>query len=449
MSDKRILTNPSPAEMPPSADVVIIGGGPAGTGALWALERAHPGIRIVLIEKGRQLASGASNASLENFRTAWNALCNVRLMERSIHIFHHADEFFGEVTQLGVKVRGYLFCGFNADHAAKLKSDVDHYHALGLSHLEYLEDDEVQHRFGWLGKKLIAAKYDPQAGWIDSYALVNALAKGGKNATILQEIADVTIRVVSGRVVGVDTPNGAIAAPAVLIAAGADSRPIARSAGVELPIVMRPRQSFTTPWRHPEFPADGPMVIGSAPFPHVRPEAQTGAIFGWEYSWNDKKSREPGEPAQRELTDPVYPTDQWKDPRFPSLALTLFARQFGHEVGGFASNQYLRGVDHRAGYYVYRDDTAAYERAANGEHIPYESQRAILDEHPEVIGLFLSIAHVGHGIMSAPAAGEIVAAKILRQSLPDPVFADFGYNVHFVENDSSGLASDEAVADSS
>jgi hypothetical protein len=177
----------------------------------------------------------------------------------------------------------------------------------------------------------------------------------------------------------------------------------------------------------------------------VRPEAQTGAIFGWEYSWNDKKRRAPGEKAERELIDPVYPTDLWKDPRFPSMLLALFARQFGHTSGGFASGQYLRGVDHRAGYYVYRDESAAYEVGTNGEHIPYESQRAILDEHPDVAGLFLSIAHVGHGIMSAPAAGEIIASKVLRQPLPDPVYADFGYSVHFVEHDSSGLASDEAL----
>lgn len=445
MAENRVFTNPGPSQMPSTADVVIIGGGPAGCGALWALERAQPGIRAVLIERGHQLGSGASNASLENFRTAWNSPCNAVMMARSIEVFHNPEEYFGEGVSVGARTRGYLFCGFTEKQAAKLRADVDHLHSIGLTHAQYLDHDEVQKQFGWLGKNLIAAKYDPKAGWLDSYALVMALASTARNAIILQEIPSASIVVENGRVTGVSTPNGTISTPNVIIANGADARATGRTAGVELPVMMRPRQSFTTGWRHAEFPADGPMVIGAAPFQHVRPEAQTGAIFGWEYSWNDKKRRAPGERSERELIDPIYPTDYWKDPRFPSMLLTIMARQFGHTSGGFSSGQYLRGVDHRAGYYVYRDDSAAYEVGADGRHIPYESQRAILDEHPEVAGLFLSIAHVGHGIMSSPAAGEIIASKVLRQPLPHPVYADFGFNVHYVEHDSSGLASDEAA----
>jgi len=435
----------TPAEFPSTADVIVIGGGPAGAGALWALERAHPGIKSVLIEQAPQLGSGASNASLENFRSIWNARCNVVMMNRSIEIFMNPDEYFGEGTQLGVKQRGYLFCGMTEKQAAKLRSDVEHLHDIGLSHAEFLDAAAIRSRFPWLNKSVIAGKYDPHAGWLDSYALISAFARAAKNASVLLNVAKVEIRVANGKVEGVQTPSGFIASPNVLIAAGAESRNIGRTAGVELPIVMRPRQSFTTPWRHPEYPEDGPMLIGPPPFPHVRPEAQTGAIFGYEYSWNDKRRRVPGERAKRELIDPVYPADVWKDPRFPSITLYLFARLFGDTTGGFASPQYSRGIDHRAGYYVYRDETAAYEIAADGTHVPYESQRAILDEHPEISGLFLSIAHVGHGIMSSPAAGEVIASKILQQPLSDPAYADFGYNVHFVENDSSGLASDEAV----
>lgn len=443
MFAKRILSMPTAEDLPRSADVVILGGGPAGAGALWAITRAAPGIRAVLIERSAQLASGASNASLENFRTIWNARCNAVMMQRSLHIFQNADEFFGEGTQLGVKQHGYLFCGMTERQAARLKSDVAHLHSIGLAHAEYLDAAAVQARFPWVGERVIGAKYDPRAGWLDSYALVQAMARAAQGALILQDVPAVSIVVEGGRVTGVQLPAGRIDTPRVVIAAGAESRAIGRTAGVELPIVLRPRQSFTTPWRHPEFPPDSPMLIGPAPFPHVRPEAQTGAIFGWEYSWNSKAVTH-GE-AHRELIDPVYPVDVWKDARFPSMALALFSRQFGHTRGGFASPQYLRGVDHRAGYYVYRDDSAAYETDASGLRRPYESQRAILDAHPECQGLFLSIAHVGHGIMSAPAAGEIIAERVLGLPDADPTHADFGFSIPFVEHDSSGLASDEAV----
>jgi glycine/D-amino acid oxidase-like deaminating enzyme len=99
----------------------------------------------------------------------------------------------------------------------------------------------------------------------------------------------------------------------------------------------------------------------------------------------------------------------------------------------------MRSIYHNIGYYVYRDATTAYRTNADGSRTPYESERAILDAHPDVPGLFLSIAHVGHGVMSAPAGGEIIAAKVLGQPLPDPIFADFGIDVPWVAHDENAL----------
>jgi hypothetical protein len=249
-------------------------------------------------------------------------------------------------------------------------------------------------------------------------------------------VQDVTIQVQGGKVTGIKTPQGIIAAPKVLIAAGAGAVRVGRTAGVELPLISRPRQSFTTPYRH--FPHESPMIIGTAPHPHTHPEAGSGAIFGWEYHWNAKHAT--GDGHADGLIDPIYPLDKLKDPRFPSVTLALLARQFGYAEGeGFADPRYLRGIRHSIGYYVYRNHTAAYRTQPDGSRLPYDSERAILDEHPAVSGLFLSIAHVGHGIMTSPASGEIIAAKILGLPLPHPRFADFGLEVTWVEYDENAL----------
>jgi len=272
--------------------------------------------------------------------------------------------------------------------------------------------------------RAIAGKYDPIAGWLDSHALVYAFAKNAPLCQVVLDVAETRIEVESGHVIGVWTPYGHISTPNVIIAAGAGARQVGRTAGVELPIVVRPRQSFTTPWRHETFPEHAPMLISSSPFAHVRPEAQTGAIFGHEYGWNNKHLKADGEPVRDYLIDPIYPVDSLKDPRFPSVTLAILARQFG---GSFDNPRYLRGVDHRINYYVYREHS-------------HHSQRAIIDAWREIDGLFLSIAHVGHGIMSSPAAGEIIAAKVLNLPLSDPSYADFGVDVPFVEYDSGGLS---------
>jgi len=62
-----------------------------------------------------------------------------------------------------------------------------------------------------------------------------------------------------------------------------------------------------------------------------------------------------------------------------------------------------------------------------------------------VEGLFMSVAHVGHGIMSAPATGEIMASLLLDQPLPDPDYAAFKLNVPSVEYDIGGLGASETT----
>jgi len=426
--------------VPAAADIIIIGGGPAGAGAAGALRRAQPDLSIVLLEGNPTLAAGASMASLENFRTCWAAPALAKLMQRSRHIFLNPAAYLGEGVQLGVKQQGYLFCGMTERDAQRLRGEVAHLHAIGLTYIEFLDAAEVQHRYPWLGRRVIAAKYDPTAGWLDSNALIHALAKSADH--IITGVQGVRITTAGGRITGVQTADGAIAAPVVVIAAGAGARAIGRTAGVDLPLVARPRQSFTVAKRHPEFPADAPMLIGAPPFPHVRPEARDGAIFGCEYQWNARRVTGAADTA---LTDPPQPVSQWKDPRFPSLTLGLLHRQFGSPTGdpggGFAHPAYLRGIDHRAGYYTYRDGTNAYLTTAAGRRVPYDSQRAIIDAVPGVDGLFASVAHVGHGVMSAPAAGEILAARVLGQPLPEPEFAAFGYAVPFIDHDDGGLSS--------
>jgi glycine/D-amino acid oxidase-like deaminating enzyme len=444
MTTQQPISSSDRHEMPRTADVIVIGGGPAGTAALWAIERLAPGTKSVLIEKTDHLGAGSSLASLENYRTCWPSLCMARQMQCSVEILHHADEYLGEDAKqsIGMKERGYLWCAFNERQANVLQADVKHLHDMGMAHIEYLNAPEVAYRFGWVGPKVIAAKYDPTAGWLDSNALIHRYAQSARSARILLGVPDVQICLENGRITGVKTPNGDIASDKVIIAAGGGSVAVARTAGLKLPIVLRPRQSFTTEGRHDEFPTDAPMIIGSAPFPHVRPEASSGAIFGWEYTWNNKQAGPDygTNEAHDAILDPVYPVDRLKDPRFPSITLALLARQFGHKDGqGFANSRYMRGIHHNIGYYVYRDATTAYRTDPGGAQRPYESERAIVDAYPGVEGLYISVAHSGHGIMSSPAAGEIIASKVLDKPFPDPIFSQFGVDVPWVEYDENAL----------
>ena len=444
MGASRITDASDSNAFPTTADVVILGGGPAGTAAAWALHRADPTLRVVLLEQSDRLGAGSSTASLEAFRSCWPCIPMMRQMQRSLEVFHYADDYLGEgaAQAIALKQQGYLFCAFAPQQVDAFRRDVARLHTIGLTHIELLEGDNLRARFGWLGDRVIAAKFDPIAGWLDSNALIHRYTAQAQSARIVLGVEDVQLCIEGGRVTGVSTPHGTIASPRVVIAAGADSRRVGRTAGIDLPIVVRPRQSFTTAWRHAEFPSNGPLVIGASPYPHVRPESQVGAMFGWEYGWHNKHA-DPVSRADRSatmLTEPVYPPDKFKDPRFPSLTLALLARQFGHAPGqGFADPRYLRGVHHNVGNYVYRDASQAHRVLPDGSTRPYESERAIIDTVPGIDGLVVSVAHVGHGIMTSPASGEIAACKVLGQPLTDPTYADFGFDVTWVEYDEAVL----------
>jgi len=423
-----------------NADVVVIGGGPAGAAAVWALGRSAPHLKVVLLERNAQMATGSSLASLECFRSCWPIECNKQQMVRSIEVFTHADEYLGESAQqaLGLKMQGYLFCGFSATHAASFKGDVARLHAIGLSHIQYLDEAEVQKRFGWLGPRVTSAKFDPQAGWLDSNALTSRMAYSNRSAQMIFNTHDVRILTEGGRVVGVESSQGVIHTPCVVLANGAWARAVGQTAGADVPVVVKPRQSVTVHQRHAAFPSDGPMVIGSGP--HVRPEAGKGAIFGWEYKRTPRNLPLNVAHGEDYLLDPYAPIDALKDPRFPSMLPMLMGRQFGHGPGeGFNDACYSRGLSHNIGYYVFRDESAAYQMDAAGTQQPYESERAIMDYAPEVEGLIYSVAHVGHGIMTAPAAGEIVASLVLGEALPHAAYADFAIKASFAEYDAAVL----------
>ncbi len=428
---------------PQTSDIIIIGGGLAGTATLWAIHRAEPNLNIVLIEQNEHLGGGSSVASLECFRSCWATPCIAQQMQRSIEVFLNADEFLGDDSgqALGVRQHGYLFCGFTPQQAETQREEVQHLHRMGMTHVEYLDTDELHHRFSWLETTVIGAKYDSVAGSIDSNALVQAYTRSAKSAQIVFGAKETQLLVESGKVVGVQTSKGTVHAPRVVIANGAGAYQLGQTAGLELPVIVRPRQSFTTPWRHETIPEHAPMMISAPPFPHLRPEAQSGAIFGWEYEWHNKAVDTPQDTVFHDaLRVPVYPTSRLKDPRFPSMTLMLLGKQFGHgEDEGFNDTRYLRGIQHNIGYYVYRDETVAYHTLPDGTQQPYVSERAIIDLHPDVEGLFLSLAHSGHGIMTSPAAGEIVASKVLEQPLEHPLYEDFGMDVPWVEHDMNAL----------
>ncbi|MFN8497847.1 MAG: FAD-binding oxidoreductase [Anaerolineae bacterium] len=416
---------------PLTADVVIIGGGQAGPATAWAVEREDPTARIVVLEANAQLAGGASTASLEQFRTCWTPRAIAEQVRWSLEIFLDPDTYLGEGAAQGLNVRqrGYLWLALGEDEAQAQRENVALLHTWGLRHACALDADDVRRAYPWLPQRVVGARLDPLAGWLNSDFLANRFARGTSNTRFLLETPAQAILADGGRVSGVRTARGVVSAPRVLLAAGPGSRALGKTVGVDLPLVCMPRQSFSTPFRDPSIPPHAPVVISRFPYAHFRPDGD-GLLFAWSYHW----SRHPADESAPGYVDSIPPVQSLKDGRFPEATLWLLARQFGHPEGeGFRDPRYLsRRIGHQIGYYVYRQPTV--DPAGRVIH----SERAIIDHVPGVEGLVLSIAHAGHGIMTAPAAAHIAASLALGKTPRIPLWQDFGLGVGRVAYEEGG-----------
>ncbi|MFN8471537.1 MAG: FAD-binding oxidoreductase [Anaerolineae bacterium] len=414
-----------------TADVVIIGGGQAGPATAWAIEREDPTLRIVVLEANAQIAGGASTASLEQFRTCWTPQAIAEQVRWSLQLFLDPDEYLGEGAAQGLNVRrrGYLWLAMDEDEARAQRENMALLHSWGLHHACALSGDDVRREYGWLPERVVGAKFDPMAGWLNSDFLANRFARATRNTRFLLETSAQTVLAENGRVTGVLTTRGAVHAPIVILAAGPGSRSLAKTAGIDLPLVCIPRQSFLTPFRDPSIPAHAPVVISRYPYAHFRPDGE-GLLFAWSYHW----SRHPANETFPGYVDTIPPVNTLKDVRFPESTLYLLAKQFGHRDGrGFSDPRYLsRRIAHQIGYYVYRQPTVD-----DTGHVIH-TERAIIDRCSGLDGLILSVAHAGHGIMTAPAAAHIAASLALGKTPRIPLWQDFALSASRVPYEEGG-----------
>ena len=305
-----------------TADIVIVGGGQVGPATAWALEREDPTLRIVVLEANSQLASGASTASLEQFRTCWTPQAIAEQVRWSLQIFLDPDTHLGDGAAQGLNVRrrGYLWLAMDEDEARAQRENVALLRSWGLRHACALDGEDVRREYAWLPERVVGARLDPMAGWLNSDFLANRFARTTHNTRFLLDTPAQAILARDGRVTGVRTSRGVVNAPVVVLAAGPGSRALGRTVGIDLPLVCIPRQSFLTPFRDPTIPANAPVVISRSPYAHFRPEGE-GLLFAWSYHW----ARHSGDELSPGYVDSIPPVQSLKDPRFPEATLYLLA----------------------------------------------------------------------------------------------------------------------------
>jgi sarcosine oxidase, subunit beta len=215
-------------------DVIIIGAGSVGVPAAWSL--AEAGIRTLVIDRRPSVGQGSNKAAIGGIRATHSDPAKIRLCLRSIEIFSTWKEHYGDDIEW--YKGGYLFVAYREREEKILKDLLAIQKPYGLN-IDWLDKDALLEVAPDLNpSNLIGGTFSPDDGNASPLLAQHAFyARAKRLGTEFHFSESVTrIAVEGGRVRGVKTDKGEYGADVVINAAGAWATPLAKMAGIDVPV---------------------------------------------------------------------------------------------------------------------------------------------------------------------------------------------------------------------
>jgi sarcosine oxidase subunit beta len=364
-----------------SADVVIVGGGCMGASVAYHLTRR--GITdIVIVEREQMLGAGSTGRNAGGVRHQFSNTANIQLSIESIRLLERFGDEVG--SPIDFHQDGYLFLLSTPASVETFRKNVLLQRSLGID-VEWLDAGQAEELApGLAADGVLGATFCARDGIADPNGVTMGFAKAAQagGAEVVRDTEVTGVRVERGRVAGVDTSRGSIAAPVVVNAAGPYARQIGHMAGVDVPVDPFRRHIFIAAANpesrppNPGWPASRIMVIDFDTTFYFHREG-AGLLFGM------------GDPDEKPTFDT---TVQWDFlPQVIDVAVT--------RLPALAD----ASISHAwAGLYEVTPDANPIIGATDG-----------LD------GFFQINGFSGHGFQHSPAAGRILADVIAGR---DPQF---------------------------
>jgi glycine/D-amino acid oxidase-like deaminating enzyme len=355
----------------PSADVVVIGGGV--NGASTAFHLAGLGVRRVALLERRHLAAGASGKSGALVRMHYTNEVESRLAWESLKVFRDFTAIVG--GDCGFEPVGFVqLVGRGYERA--LAHNVAIQRGLGIA-TEVLPLEELPRVLpGCRLDEVGAAAWEPGSGFADpnatTYAFAEAARRRGAELRTQCEVRRILVE--RGRVVGVETAQGQIAAPVVVLVAGAWANTLLAPLGLDFGLVPFRIQITVFRWP-PGYLYRHPAVIDAVQRSWFRPEGSNATLIGVELG---VAHTEPEGFAEGVDADYVARCRQTLAARLPVFADATMR-------GGWA-----------------------------GMIMMSPDGRPIIDQVPSVGGLFVMVGDSGTSFKTAPAIGRCLAEWIVE-----------------------------------
>ena len=365
-------------ELPPTADLVVVGGGIVGGATAFHASRA--GLRVVLLERRPALCSLTTAAAAGGYRLQLDDPDEVEVVRESVELLQGFADATGQRDyDPALRPVGYLWCTTSEMVAERQRRQVERQRAWGLTDVELLDGDETRRRWPYLSPDVIQARFRQNDGLLDQKAITFGLVAGsGAEVMVRCGVTGLTVR--EDRLVSVETERGTVSTERCVIAGGPLSGMLASAAGVDLPIETVLRHKVVLP-DVPEVPPDAPMTIDDDTAAHWRP------AFGGAFALFTDPETPPAPPREDVSPEPGY-AFRVLDPS----SATSVAR-----VTPFWRGAWERGSLHwmvQAGQYTMTPD-----------HRP-------LIGATRVEGVFVNTGYSGHGVMAGPAGSRILTDVI-------------------------------------
>ncbi len=224
----------SSAPLPSHARVVIIGGGVIGCSIAYHL--AHLGWKDVVLLERRQLTCGTTWHAAGLLTTLRDTEAQTRLARYTQDLYRRLEAETGQAT--GIIDCGSIQLAITEDKAHEMRRGCAMARCFGVENHE-ISPAEVQALWPLANvADLKAAFHFPNDGRVNPADVTQALAKGARmnGVRIFEDTKVTAVHQRGGRVTGVATDRGDIAAEVVVNCAGMWARQVGRLAGVNVPL---------------------------------------------------------------------------------------------------------------------------------------------------------------------------------------------------------------------
>ncbi|MGO9127786.1 MAG: NAD(P)/FAD-dependent oxidoreductase [Terriglobales bacterium] len=356
--------------LPKTADIVILGAGVMGASIAFHLAQRKAG-SVLVIDKDH-VARGGSGRSSALVRMHYSYPPEVQLALISLRMFQNWQEVVGEPGDF--RKTGFVRI-VHPNETVRLKLNVAMQQKLGVN-VRLIDRVELGNlEADWNVDEVELAAYEPDSGYGDGAGVANDFLNRARELGVryLPRTQAIAFKVQAGRVLGIITAHGEIAAPIVIAATGPWTRPLFQFAGYDLPIETEFHQVAILK-NPPGMKGGGCACIDSVSATYFRSDAHDKFLVGDFY-------------GQR----PVDPEN------FPQRA----------------SDEGLEELIERACRRIPKLENAEVMRGVTGVYDMTPDSRPLLGEIPGIRGLHVCAGFSGMGFKISPGVGLVMSELLL------------------------------------